>query len=166
MTIAPPPGTHLDETGETAHLARVHEAERLVDAVSQTREQLRDEARATLGVTGDDSEAPPLREALRPHGLTTYPLWIIGALFVVDTFQGYGLDVLRPEISRALGIGLGAIGALTALQFLAIAVAPLVMAAYVQRRPRRALVCIITAGGWAIATLYTGFVTSLWGLAI
>src|SRR4051812_1220060 len=40
------------------------------------------------------------------------------------------------------------------------------MAAYVQRRPRRALVCIVTAALWAVATLYTGFVTSLWGLAI
>src|SRR3954471_14957914 len=166
MTIALPPGTHLDETGETAHLARVHEAERLVDEVSATREQLRDEARRTLGVTGDDSEPPPLREALRPYGVTVYPLTVLGTLFIVDQLQTYGFQVLRPEISRSLGIGLGAISALTALQFLAIAVAPLVMAAYVQRRPRRALVCIVTAALWAVATLYTGFVTSLWGLAI
>jgi ABC-type branched-subunit amino acid transport system ATPase component/sugar phosphate permease len=156
MTIAPP-----DE-----HLARVHEAERLVDEVSETREQLRDAARRKLGVTGDDSEAPPLRQALRPHGVTIYPLSILGVLFIVDTFQSYGFDVLRPEISRALGIGIGTIGALTALQFLAIAVAPLTMAAYVQRRPRRALVCIITAAAWAVACLFTGFVTSLLGLAV
>jgi ABC-type branched-subunit amino acid transport system ATPase component/sugar phosphate permease len=164
MTLAP--GRPAGREGETAHLAKVHEAERLVDEVSATREQLREAARRTLGVTGDDSEAPPLREALRPHGVTVYPLSILGLLFVVDTFQVYGFDVLRPEISRALGIGLGTIGALTALQFLAIAVAPLLMAAYVQRRPRRALVCIVTAAAWAVVTLYTGFVVSLWGLAI
>src|SRR4051812_8709848 len=163
MTLAP---GRLGETGETAHLAKVHDAERLVDDVSQTREQLRDAARRTLGVTGDDTEAPPLREALKPHGVTLYPLSILGVLFVVDQFQTYGFDVLRPEISRALGIGIGTIGALTALQFLAIAVAPLTMAAYVQRRPRRALVCIVTAAGWSLACLYTGFVTSLWGLAV
>jgi ABC-type branched-subunit amino acid transport system ATPase component/sugar phosphate permease len=164
VTVAPP-GT-LGESGETAHLAKVHEAERLVDEVSQTREALRDEARRTLGVTGDDSKAPPLREALRSSGVSIYPMSILGLLYVVDTFQVYGFDVLRPEISRSLGIGIGTIGALTALQFLAIAVAPLSMAAYVQRRPRRALVCIITATLWAIACLYTGFVTSLLGLAV
>jgi ABC-type branched-subunit amino acid transport system ATPase component/sugar phosphate permease len=164
VTLAPP-GSR-SKAGDAAHLAKVHEAERLVDEVSETREELRDAARRTLGVTGDDSKAPPLREALRPYGITAYPLSILGVLYVVDQFQLYGFDVLRPEISRALGIGLGTIGALTALQFLAIAVAPLLMAAYVQRRPRRALVCILTAGGWAIATIYTGFITSLWGLAI
>jgi ABC-type branched-subunit amino acid transport system ATPase component/sugar phosphate permease len=164
VTVAPP-GT-LGESGETAHLAKVHEAERLVDEVSQTREALRDEARRTLGVTGDDSKAPPLREALRSSGVSIYPMSILGLLYIVDTFQVYGFDVLRPEISRSLGIGIGTIGALTALQFLAIAVAPLSMAAYVQRRPRRALVCIITAALWAIACLYTGFVTSLLGLAV
>ncbi|MCW2571612.1 MAG: transporter related, partial [Frankiales bacterium] len=164
MTLAPPGSRR--QAADASHLAKVHEAERLVDEVSETREELRDAARRTLGVTGDDSKAPPLREALQPYGVTVYPLTILGVLFVVDQFQVYGFDVLRPEISRALGIGLGTIGALTALQFLAIAVAPLVMAAYVQRRPRRALVCILTAGGWAIATVYTGFITSLWGLAI
>jgi ABC-type branched-subunit amino acid transport system ATPase component/sugar phosphate permease len=164
VTVAPP--GRLGESGETAHLAKVHEAERLVDEVSQTREALRDEARRTLGVTGDDSKAPPLREALRSSGVSIYPMSILGLLYVVDTFQVYGFDVLRPEISRSLGIGIGTIGALTALQFLAIAVAPLSMAAYVQRRPRRALVCIITATLWAIACLYTGFVTSLLGLAV
>jgi ABC-type branched-subunit amino acid transport system ATPase component/sugar phosphate permease len=162
VTLAPPG----HEAGDTAHLARVHEAERLVDEVSATREQLRDQARRTLGVTGDNTGSPPLREALRPHGVTIYPLSVLGLLLVVDQFQGYGFNVLRPEISRSLGIGIGTISALTALQFLAIAVAPLSMAAYVQKRPRRAIVCIVTAAGWAVATLYTGFVTSTLGLAI
>jgi ABC-type branched-subunit amino acid transport system ATPase component/sugar phosphate permease len=164
LTLAPP--GHLGETGETAHLAKVHEAERLVDEVAATREQLRDEARRTLGVTGDDTEAPPLLPTLREHGLTVYPFTILGVLYIVDQFQTYGFDVLRPEISRALGVGIGTIGALTALQFLAIATAPLIMAAYVQHRPRRALVCIVTAAAWGVACLYTGFVTSLWGLAV
>jgi ABC-type branched-subunit amino acid transport system ATPase component/sugar phosphate permease len=163
VTIAP---SGSRQARETAHLAKVHQAERLVDEVSETREQLRDAARRTLGVTGDDSAAPPLREALKASGTSIYPMSVLGLLYIVDTFQTYGFDVLRPEISRALGIGLGTIGALTALQFLAIAVAPLSMAAYVQRRPRRALVCIITAGAWAVACLYTGFVTSLLGLAV
>src|SRR5690348_7435443 len=93
--------------GHAAHPARVHEAERLVDEVGQTREQLREEARRTLGVTGDDSDAPPLRETLRPAGVTIYPLTVLGLLYVVDQFQTYGFTVLRPEISRSLGIGVG-----------------------------------------------------------
>ncbi len=164
MTVAPP--NRLTEKGETAHLLKVHEAERLVDEVSETREQLRDQARATLGVTGDDTKAPPLRVALREHRLSVYPMAVLGALFIVDTFQTYGFSVLRPEISRALGIGIGTIAALTSLQFLAIAIAPLAMAAFVQRHPRRAIVCVVTAAAWGVACLYTGFVTSVWGLAV
>ena len=56
MTLTAP------DTAQVEHLAKVHEAERLVDEVSETREQLRDDARRTLGVTGDDSKPPPLTE--------------------------------------------------------------------------------------------------------
>src|SRR5689334_12298034 len=98
MTLAPP--GHLGETGETAHLAKVHEAERLVDEVSQTREQLRDDARRTLGVTGDLTKPPPLRESLREHQVTIYPLFVLGVLSIVDTLQGYAFSTLTPEISR------------------------------------------------------------------
>ena len=162
MTIAP---GRLGETGETAHLAKVHEAERLVDAVSETREQLRDDARATLGVTGDDSKPPPLRESLRGADVTIYPLSVLGLLAVVDTLQGYAFSTLTPEISRTLGMGIGTITLLVVLKGLAGAVSPLFMAAAVQRHPRRAILCIVTAAIWALATLYTGFATAAVGLA-
>jgi ABC-type branched-subunit amino acid transport system ATPase component/sugar phosphate permease len=162
VTIAP---GRLSESGETAHLAKIHEAERLVDAVSQTREQLREEARATLGVTGDDTKPPPLRETLRGADVTVYPLSVLGLLAVVDTLQGYAFATLTPEISRTLGLGIGTITLLVVLKGLAGSVSPLFMAAAVQRNPRRAVLCIITAGIWAVATLYTGFATAAIGLA-
>ena len=164
MTLAPP--GRLGEGGETAHLARVHAAERLVDEVSETREQLRDDARRTLGVTGDDSKPPPLRQVLRDDNLTIYPLFVLGLLSIVDTFQGYAFTTLTPEISRTLGVGFGTITLLVVLKGLAAAFAPLPMAALVQRHPRRALICLVTALVWAIATLYTGFATATLGLAI
>ena len=166
MTIAPASKNSVSDVRKTADLTQARAAERLVDEVGQTKERLRDQARATLGVTGDDSEPPALREAIRPYGVTTYPLFVIGLLAIVDTFQGYAFRVLTPEISRTLGIGLGTITLLSALQFLAASLAPLPMAAFVQRRPRRALLCLVTAVGWGVATLYTGFVTATLGLLL
>ncbi|MDX6199682.1 MAG: branched-chain amino acid transport system ATP-binding protein livF [Actinomycetota bacterium] len=164
MTIAPP--GRLGETGETAHLAKIHAAERLVDEVSQTREQLRDEARATLGVTGDDSKPPPLKQTLRDHRVTVYPLFVLGLLSIVDTFQFYAFSALTPEISRTLGIGIGTVTLLVALKTLAISLSPLPLAAMVQRVPRRALLCILTGAVWAVATLYTGFTVGTGTLAL
>jgi ABC-type branched-subunit amino acid transport system ATPase component/sugar phosphate permease len=162
VTIAP---GRLGETGETAHLAKIHDAERLVDEVSQTREQLRDDARATLGVTGDDTKPPPLRQTLQGADVTIYPLSVLGLLAVVDTFQGFAFSTLTPEISRTLGLGIGTITLLVVLKGLAGSISPLFMAAAVQRHPRRAVLCIVTAAIWAVATLYTGFATAAIGLA-
>src|SRR5687768_1700191 len=108
MTIAPPGGP-VPQTGETEHLAKIHQAERLVDEVSETRERLRNDARRTLGVTGDDSKPPPLRKVLREEQVTVYPLFVLGLLAIVDTFQAYAFTTLTPEISRTLGIGFGTI---------------------------------------------------------
>ena len=149
------------------HLARIHEAEALVDDIAATRDSLRDDARRTLGVTGSDGDVPPpLRQAIRQTGVGIYPLTALGALSIVDTFQSYAFTVLTPEISRTLGIGVGAIAFLVTLKTLALAVSPLPIAAMVQRTPRRALVILVTSVLWALATLYTGFATGLWFLAV
>ena len=134
-----------------------------VTDIEQTRERLRYDARRTLGVTGDDN-AGSFRSLVRQHGLSYYPVMALGLLYVTDTFQTYGFTVLTPEISRALGIPVGAIAAMRALQFLAISVAPLPMAGLSQRRARRALLCIVTGMVWSVITLFTGFVTSALGL--
>jgi ABC-type branched-subunit amino acid transport system ATPase component/MFS family permease len=88
----------------------------------------------------------------------------LSALAIVDTFQHYAFAVLTPEISRSLGIGKGAIAGVIALKTLALAIAPLPMAALAQRHARRATLCVVTAVGWSIFALSTGFVTAIWGL--
>ncbi len=148
----------------TSHVAAIHEAEQLVAGVEQTREELRAEARRRIGVTGSDETPPPLRETLRAHDLSLYPLTALGVLAIVDTFQGYAFSVLTPEISRALGVGKGAIAAAIALKSLAISVAPLPGAALVQRRARRAMLTLAAAFIWSAMTLQTGFVVTIWGL--
>ncbi|HVE98139.1 MAG TPA: MFS transporter [Mycobacteriales bacterium] len=140
--------------------------EDLVEEVTATREALRDQARQTLGVTGEDVEAPKLRPVLRENGLTLYPLIVLGVLVVIDTFQGYAFRVLTPEISRSLGIGVGTVAFLLALQTFASALAPLPLAAAVQSTPRRASLCIATAAIWSVATLFTGFAVSTSGILI
>ncbi len=147
------------------HLERVHEAERLVDEVQHTKEALRAEARSQLGVTGKRADAPAMRDILARYGLSAYPLAALGILAVVDTFQSYAFSVLTPEISRALGVGKGAIAAVIALNTLAVALAPLPMAALAQRGARRALLCVVTGLLWSLVAISTGFVTAIWGLA-
>jgi ABC-type branched-subunit amino acid transport system ATPase component/sugar phosphate permease len=134
-----------------------------VAEIEQTREALRDEARAKLGVVGDEN-TESFRTVVRRHGLSYYPVIALGLLFVADTFQSYAFTVLTPEISRSLGISVAAIAGARALQGLSVAIAPLPMAALSQRRARRALLCIVTGIAWSVMTLFTGLVTSLLGL--
>lgn len=125
--------------------------------------ELRDKARSSLGIEGDD-RIEPFRDLVREHHLSYYPLVALGLLFVADQFQSYAFTVLTPEISRTLGISIAAIGAARSLQALAMAVAPLPIAALSQHRQRRAMLCIITGLAWSLLTFYTGLVTSLLGL--
>jgi ABC-type branched-subunit amino acid transport system ATPase component/MFS family permease len=152
---------------ELDHLAQVHQAEALVDEVERTRDEIRDEARRALGVTGQTGDRPPpLRQTLAKYQLGLYPLVAIGLLGVVDLFQTYAFAVLTPEISRALGIGKGVISGIIALKTLAIALAPLPMAALAQRRARRAVLCIVTAIVWSLFAIGTGFALTAWGLVL
>ena len=137
-----------------------------VDDLVAERERLREQARELLGVTGQDAPEPPrMRTVLKENKVGFYPLAALGTLSIVDSLQGYAFTVLTPEISRSLGIGLGTIALLLVLKTLSTALAPLPIAALVQRVPRRALVCLIGAALWALATVYTGFATSVLLLA-
>ena len=151
---------------DAAHLEKVHQAEAVIDEITETRNRLRGEARAALGVGGDQAKPPPLRRVLKDSGVSIYPLTALGALVLVDNVQGFAFGVLAPEISRSLGVGAGVLSLLIALKTLALVISPLPTAALVQRRPRRALLALVTAVGWGVATVYTGFATSLWLLAV
>ncbi len=144
----------------------VADGDALVDEVAATREALRDQARQTLGVTGADHDTPEFRQVLREHKVTMYPLVVVGLLAVVDSFQGYAFRVLAPEISRAIGVGVGTILLLSVLQFLAAGFAPMLLAAAVQNRPRRAVLSLVTAAAWAVATLATGFAVATSGILL
>src|SRR5205823_1784661 len=113
---------------------------------------------------GTDEKAPALRDSLRRHNIGVYPLVVLGALLVVDTLHSYGFTVLAPEISRSLGVGKGAIAGVLALKTLALSLAPLPIAALVQRRPRRAVLSVATGMLWSAASVLIAFVTSVWSL--
>ena len=136
-----------------------------VEEVSSSRERLRDAARAQLGVTGE-ARAEAFRSVVRRYGLSYYPLLALCLLEIVDTFQGYGFTVLAPDISRTLGVSVGAIGFAAGLRGLAVAVSPLGVARLAQTGRRRAFLCLATALAWGLVTLFTGFVTSLGALIL
>ena len=137
----------------------------LVAEIDAARESLRDTARRTLGIAGEE-HVPSLRTLRQDGQLPVYPLVALGLLSAADMFQSYALTVLTPEISRTLGVSIGAIALGRSLQFLAMALAPLPVAALTQHRPRRAILCIATGIAWSVTTLCTGFVISLIGLLV
>jgi len=131
-----------------------------------SRQELRQRARASIGI-GGEQQSRSLRELVRTYHLSYYPVIALGLLLVADTFQSYAFIVLSPDISSTLGASIGAITAALSLQRLAIAIAPLPVAALArQRRPRRALLCIGTGLAWSLMTVFTGFVASLAGLVV
>jgi ABC-type branched-subunit amino acid transport system ATPase component/sugar phosphate permease len=144
-------------------LDRRNDPEAALEDIEQTSTALRAEARLMLGVAGNEQTAS-FRQVVKRYGLSYYPVIALGLLFVTDTFQSYAFTVLTPEISRSLGISVGAIAGARALQSLSIAVAPLPIAALTQHRARRAMLCILTGFVWSFFTLFTGFVTSLLSL--
>ncbi|MFT5223540.1 MAG: ABC-type branched-subunit amino acid transport system ATPase component/MFS family permease [Glaciecola sp.] len=103
---------------------------------------------------------PPVGSVDRSLGASRYPLVALGFLVVVDQFQSYGLFVLGPEVTRALGLSRSEFAALINLKILILTASALPVAAMIRGRPRRALFSVVTAFGWALATLTTGFVTS------
>ncbi len=141
-------------------------ADQLVDRVAATREELRAEARSRLGVTGGSEEPTPLRNVLREHELSLYPLAALGVLSIVDSFQSYAFRVLTPEISRTLGISRGTIALILGLAFFAGVMGPLPMAALAGQKTRRAFLIIVTGILWSLVALTTGFVTALGGLLL
>ena len=144
-------------------MTSVLDAPSVLDADASERTGRRIAARATLGMSKTGT-SEPLRPVLKEYGVTTYPMVALGLLAVTDMFQSEAFTILTPEISRALGLSLGAIAAARTLAFLAIVLAPLPMAALGQRRGTRAAICIVTGIAWSIVTLFTGFVTSLLAL--
>ncbi|HVF75557.1 MAG TPA: MFS transporter [Acidimicrobiales bacterium] len=131
--------------------------------VEETQAALRKAGRSVLGITGDEN-APPLRRILSEEGLSWYPLFALCALALVDQFQSRAFIVLAPEIAQAFGLAPAAIAAFGSLQALTLSVAALPAAAFVQRKARRGAVAIVTAVGWGLATLCTGFVGNPFGL--
>ena len=134
-----------------------------LEEIATTREALRERARASLGVVGEE-KASPFRAVCRRYELAYYPLIALSILYFTDGFQGYAFGVLAPDISRALGISIGAITAAVAADTLAVSLAPMAIAWLSQHGQRRALLCLVTAFAWSIITLFTGFVTALGSL--
>ncbi len=140
------------------------EADAVVSEIDAVRERMRDVAREALGVPGKD-QTTGLREGLRTSGVGWYPLVALSVLIVVDELQGYAFTVLGPEIAAALGLSKGALAGLALLKILAITVAALPAAAYIQKKGRRGLVSVVNAFGWSLITLFTGLVSGPWTLA-
>ncbi|HEX3899267.1 MAG TPA: MFS transporter [Mycobacteriales bacterium] len=143
-----------------------------VEIATSSRAERRQAARATLGLqevasqSGEQATAGALRPVLREYGVGLYPMVALGVLGFVDLFQASALVVMAPDVRNTLGLSFGLIGLAQALGFLAQAVAPLPMAALARSWGRRGLLCLITALGWSVITVFTGFVTSLVALIL
>ncbi|HEV7679884.1 MAG TPA: MFS transporter [Candidatus Dormibacteraeota bacterium] len=134
-----------------------------VDEVAATASRLREVGREALGVSGD-ADTAPFRETLRAHRLSVYPIVALGLLVIVDQFHDYAFYILAPDISRTLGFSKVYVGLLASFSALALTLAALPLAWAVEKRPRRALVAIVTGITWSVMTLLTGFAGGLLAL--
>ena len=143
-------------------LGKDAEAE-VLDTLVDEQESLRQISRRRLGITGS-TQVESLWAGFRVFRVSWYPIVAIGLLAMADQFQLYGFQVLGPDISVTLGIGASTIGACIAVNQLMTTVGALPMAAYIQKKPRRALILISCGFVWTLATFFTGFAVSLWDL--
>ncbi|WP_327086926.1 MFS transporter [Nonomuraea sp. NBC_01738] len=93
-----------------------------------------------------------------------YPVTALALLSVTDAIAGTALTVLAPDITRALGVSAGAFASLLAVQLVAAAVAPVLVASVVGGRAIRAVVAITTGFVWSVCIAAMGFVGSMWML--
>jgi ABC-type branched-subunit amino acid transport system ATPase component/predicted MFS family arabinose efflux permease len=140
-------------------------ADRAAAEIEQTKSTLREQARRTLGVTGEDS-TEAFRLLLRRNRLSVYPIFALGMLFICDGFQGTALVILSPNVAAALGLGITGIGAARSIGAFAALASPMPMAALTQHKARRAVLCVITGIAWSFTTLFTGFIVSSLGLFV
>ena len=139
------------------------DADDAVDTLGHATERLRGEAREALGITGT-GDVGSLRSTLRGAGVGIYPAFALGLLVAVDQLQTSALVILGPELTSALGVQRPAYAMVLVVKTLVVTLAALPIAAFVQRRARRAVVSVGAAFVWALLTAMTGFVVSVWGL--
>jgi ABC-type branched-subunit amino acid transport system ATPase component/MFS family permease len=147
------------------HLAEIRAEEAAVDEIEQSRDRLRSAGRRAIGVTGIGKIAS-LRETLAGSGVGMYPAIALGALVAVDQLQTSVMTIMGPEITGALGIPRSTFAAAVLVKTLVVTLAMLPIAAVVQRKARRAAVCVATAYAWSVLTGMTAFVVSVWGLVL
>ena len=135
------------------------------ERMAAIRADLRGTGQAALGV---DRRAVgrSYRADLRRHGVSMYPVLVLGVLGIVDTFMGSALSILSPEVARTLGLSEGQIVYVQLAGSIVSVACPIAIAVLVQHRARRALLSIIAGVGWSVITLAAGFVTSATALTV
>ena len=135
----------------------------LVDEIEAVADRVRLQARADMGIGGQE-ETRSLRTVLRDEHVSAYPLVALCVLGLVNFFFHYGFDVVAPDVSRSLGIGVGTIAAIQSLGAFCLTLSGLPTARLVQGNTRRAFWAIMTGVIWSAVTIYAGFITGVFAL--
>ncbi|MBE1557504.1 MFS transporter [Nonomuraea africana] len=125
----------------------------------------RQDARAVLGVTGRRGDTAPLLRTLREHGVGLSFMVALTVLAVVDNFQSQVFGVLAPEVAASLGMDVGSLSGIVAVQGVAAGLAPIAVAALLRRYPHRVRLAVGTGFAWSLTTLFTGSVVGPVSLA-
>jgi ABC-type branched-subunit amino acid transport system ATPase component/MFS family permease len=133
--------------------------------VAVTREALVTRARQDLGLEPSAPVGATVVDERSAASPLLYPVSALCLFGAVDTFSGYAFAVLGPDIARSLGIGAGALAALTAAKTVAIGISPLPLAALAARGGRAAL-AITLAALWAVTGAAVGLTTALVALTV
>lgn len=118
-----------------------------------------------LGVTGRTGDTAPLLRTLREHGVGLSFMAALTVLAVVDNFQTQVFGVLAPEVAASLGMDVGSLSGIVAVQGVAAGLAPFAVAALLRRHPHRVRLAVGTGFAWSLTTLFTGSVVGPVSLA-
>ncbi|MFC8826949.1 MFS transporter [Streptomyces sp. NPDC057137] len=126
---------------------------------------LRQRGREISG-TGGVADKRPFLRLLREQGLSLYPMLAVFALSVSQVMHAQAWTVMTPDLARAFGLSPLFFNVIALLSQVLSFVVPLAVARFVQHKPRRAMVMLLAALVFSLATPVTGLVVASWMLVI
>ncbi|MCZ1003010.1 MFS transporter [Streptomyces mirabilis] len=127
------------------------------EEIERSTAAMAEQGRDIAGVNGEVDKRSLLR-MLREEKAPLYPMLALFLLSLSDLLHGQAFGVYQPDIARTFGLGPQFFTTVSLITQVVALVVPLTVARYVQNRPARAMVMLLSAGLWCVLTGYTAVV--------
>ncbi|MET7694058.1 MFS transporter [Streptomyces sp. NPDC005483] len=134
------------------------------EEIERSTAAMAEQGKAIAGVNGEVDKRPLLR-MLREEKAPLYPMLALFLLGMSQMLHGQAFGVFQPDIARTFGLGPEFFTVISVITQALVLVVPLSVARFVQNRPARATVMLVSAGLWSLLTGYTAVIPSALMLA-